>query len=403
MKTSKKHSPKFATPRRIPHVLLLVETSGILGRGIIEGIGRYVAENGPWSIQYEYRALDTMPPKWLKDWKGDGIITRTFNPQQARVLQSTRLPRVELLGMPKYGIAEVRGDFSGEARLAVDHFWNRGLRNFAYFAGGDAWWIRENIECFSRVLGERGYSCEVYHDPICGQDMRSWNESYVPNLKQWLGDLPHPVGILTPGDIYAVHLLTICREMGLAVPEEIAIIGRGNDPVICNTVRPTLSSLELDVRRIGYEAARTLDMKMAGEKVPDVVYIPPIHVATRQSTDLMILEDADLVQAMQFIRNFACKGIEVPDVAEHVGISRRVLERRFLHYLGRTPKAEIMRVRIEHAKMLLAKTDRLRDSISQRCGFNSPQYFSKVFHRLVGIRAQDYRKMSRISRDPGME
>jgi LacI family transcriptional regulator len=117
----------------------------------------------------------------------------------------------------------------------------------------------------------------------------------------------------------------------------------------------------------------------------------------------MVIEDADLVQAMQFIRNFACKGIEVPDVAEQVGISRRVLERRFLHYLGRTPKAEIMRVRIEHAKMLLAKTDRSRDSISQRCGFNSPQYFSKVFHRLVGIRAQDYRKTSRISRDHSME
>ena len=100
-------SPK---PCHIPRVLLLVETAGVLGRGIIEGIGRYAVENGPWSIQYEYRALDTMPPQKLKDWKGDGIITRTFNAKQAKLLQCSKLPRVELLGLPKYGIArsEVR-------------------------------------------------------------------------------------------------------------------------------------------------------------------------------------------------------------------------------------------------------------------------------------------------------
>jgi LacI family transcriptional regulator len=164
-------------------------------------------------------------------------------------------------------------------------------------------------------------------------------------------------------------------------------------------VRPTLSSLELDVRQIGYEAARVLDRKMAGKRVPDAVFIPPTHVAVRQSTDLMIIEDADVVQAMQFIRDYACAGIDVLRVADEVGLSRRVLERRFFQYLGRTPKAEIMRIRMDRAKMLLAQTDKSRESIAQKTGFDSPEYFSKAFHKLVGMKPQAYRKIRRVLRD----
>ena len=86
-------------------------------------------------------------------------------------------------------------------------------------------------------------------------------------------------------------------------------------------------------------------------------------------------------------------------VADEVGLSRRVLERRFLQYLGRTPKAEIMRIRIERAKMLLAQTDKSRESIARRCGFASPEYFSMAFHRLVGMKPQAYRKIRRVLRD----
>jgi LacI family transcriptional regulator len=386
-------------PRGIPHVLLMIETSGSLGRGIIEGIGRYAAENGPWSIKYEYRALDTMPPQWLKNWKGDGIIARTFNAKQAKMLRDTKLPQVELLGLPKYGTAEVRTDFVEEAQLAVDHFWNRGLRHFAYFSCGEAWWIKYCFEAFSDLVKGRGCRCHLYKTPICGQNMRSWNERYVPHLIKWLRGLPRPIGILTPNDIYAVHLLDICREIKIAVPEEMAILGRSNDTVICETVRPTLSSLDLGVRRVGYEAARMLDLKMAGKRVPAEVLVSPNRVEVRQSTDLMVIKDSDVVQAMQFIRDHACTNIDVPRVAEQVGLSRRVLERRFQQHLGRTPKEEITRIRIETAKMLLARTDKSREAIARRCGFASPTYFSMAFHRLVGMKPQVYRTAQRVSRD----
>jgi LacI family transcriptional regulator len=388
-------------PHHIPHVLLLIDTAGAFGRGVVEGIGRYAVENGPWSIKYEYRSLDSLPPKWLEQWQGDGIITRTVNAKQANLIQATNLPHVELLGHPKFGVAEVWYDSIVDGQKAVEHFLDRGLRHFAYFTFGKAWWIERHREAICKNLKERGYECHIYRTSTRERNMPVWDERQLPNITEWLHALPRPIGVITPGDLHAVCLLDICRELHIAVPEEMAILGRGNDAMICETVRPTLSSIDLDARRLGYEAARMLDQKMAGKPVADLILIPPTHVAVRQSTDLMVIEDTDVVQAMRFIRDYACNGIDVPRVADEVGLSRSFLERRFIKFLGRTPKAEIIRIQIERAKMLLAQTDKTLDRIAQKCGFTASEYFSRAFRREVGMTANAYRKMRRISRESG--
>jgi LacI family transcriptional regulator len=286
-----------------------------------------------------------------------------------------------------------------EGDMAAEHFFNRGLRHFAYFSYGIAWWTRLYQEGFRKALDNRGFDCSIYRPSTRERNVMVWNERQLPCVIEWLKSLPRPVGILTPGDLHAARLLNICRGLKIAVPEEIAILGRSNDPVICETMRPTLSSMDLDARQVGYVAAGMLDRMMAGEKTNELILVPPSHVEVRQSTDLMVIEDADVVQAMQYIRDFACTSIDVPRVAEEIGLSRRVLERRFQQYLGRSPKEEIMRIRIETAKMLLARTDQSRENIARRCGFASPTYFSMAFHRLVGMKPQAYRKMRRVSRD----
>jgi LacI family transcriptional regulator len=189
--------------------------------------------------------------------------------------------------------------------------------------------------------------------------------------------------------------------LNLAVPEEVAILGRGDDRVICETVHPTLSSIDLDARRIGYEAAAMLDRWMGGKPPKELVSVPPSHVVVRQSTDLVAINDADVAKAVRFIREWACRGIDVARVAEEVGLSRRAVERRFLEHLGRAPKAEIMRVRIERAKMLLAQTDHSGEAIARKCGFASLIYFTRAFRREVGMTTRAYRKMRRVSRDWG--
>lgn len=395
----KKKRSAMPRHRRLPRVLLLIDTAGAFGRGIVEGIGRYAQENGPWLIQYQYRALDSLPPQWLKEWRGDGIISRTVNSKQAKSLQATKLPLVELLGGPKLGVTNVKGDEFLDGRMAADHFLDCGLRQFAYFSYVEAWWNDLLRDAFRKVLADRGYDCHIYHPMTRQRNVSVWHEGQRPGLIKWLRSLPRPIGIYTPSDLHSVCLLDMCMELNIAVPEEIAILGRGNDAVICDTVHPTLSSLDLNSPRVGYEAAGMLDRMMAGKPVEDVVRIPPSHVVVRQSTDLIAIEDADVAQAVRYIRQFACKGIDVARVVEEVGLSRRTLEMRFCRCLGRSPKAEILRVQIEHAKMLLARTDNTSESIARKCGFSSLEYFTTAFRRMVGMKPQVYRKRRVLPHD----
>jgi LacI family transcriptional regulator len=380
--------------------LLLVDTAGAFGRGIVEGIGRYASEHGPWRIQYQYRALDSLPPQWLTAWKGDGIISRTNNAEQARALRGTKLPFVELLGDPKFGLPQhVKGDPAGEGRMVVDYFLNCGLRQFAHFGDEATWVIKILREAYCRAAEEQGQKCYVYDCPTHEPNAALWTASQRRGLAKWLRSLPRPIGVHTPSDLHSVFLLEMCAECNIAVPEEVAILGRGNDPVICETVYPALSSVDLNPRRTGYEAASLLDKMMAGKKWKEPIVVPPSHVVVRKSTDLLAIEDRDVAHAVRYIRQYACKGIDVPRVVEEVGLSRRTLELRFFQYLGRSPKAEILRVQVEQAKMLLTRTDKSSESIARLCGFSSLEYFATAFRRTVGMQPQAYRKTRLISHD----
>lgn len=395
----KKDRSAMPSPKHIPRVLLLVDTAAPFGRAVIKGVGRYALENGPWSIQFVYRVLDSLPPQWLKAWHGDGIISRTVNLKQARILWKTKLPLIELHGHPKIGESQIRVDVVKVAQMAAEHFLSCGLRQFGFFSYGEAWWIKSYRDAFSQTIEERGYDCHCYIPPPSEPSIPTWRESQRPGLTKWLRALPRPIGIFTAGDIHSAFLLDFCRELNISMPEELAILGMGNDSVLCDTVRPTLSSLDVDAQRVGYEAARLLDRMMAGKPAKDVVYVPPSHVVVRQSTDLVAIEDADVAQAVRIIRESACTGIDVAQVAQNVGLSRRSLERRFRQFLGRTPKDEIMRVRIEQAKLLMVQTDQTTAGIARKCGFSSLGHFTKAFRRVVGIKSQAYRKMRRSSRD----
>ena len=332
----------------------------------------------------------------VQNWRGDGIISRTINLKTAKILRATHLPIVEMHGSEKIGDAQVKADLKLIGIMAAEHLVNNGFRHFGYFTYGETAAVRDHRNCFCNALRAKGFECHLYPALAIKELVPHWDERLRPALEKWLRSLPRPIAIFSYGDTYAVRLLNLCRELNLAVPEEIAVLGSGNDSMICETIRPTLSSIDLDSKRIGYEAARLLDRKMAGKITNELVLIPPSHIEVRQSTDLMVIDDPDMVQAMRFIRNNGCLGIDIDVVAEEVGLSLSGLSRKFHKYLGRTPKSEIMPpVRIEYAEKLLSQTDRNCASIAKKAGFNSPGNFVRAFHREVGMTPNAYRRIDR--------
>ena len=374
-------------------MLLLVETSRAYGRGLVEGIARYAEEHGPWSILYEERGLTDPLPRWLRHWRGDGIIARTVHRADTAKLVATRLPVVELYAYNEPRLPRVRPDEAEIARLAVEHFLDRGLHGFAFFSTQRAHWIDGRRRAFEEKLRQCGHSCHNFSfTPAARPASRKPHRIDDRSVIRWLRRLPKPCGVFCASDFFAARLVRTCRACGIVVPDEIAVLGVDNDAVFCGVSLPQLSSIDLGSARIGHEAAALLDRLMAGRSPPKMaVCVAPQRVIVRESTDILAIDDPDIAQAARLIREKACGQLRVAQVAAAVGLSRRTLEQRFQRVLRHTPKEEILRVRMEQAKTLLATSTAAVAQVAKQSGFKSPKYFARAFRQRIGVTPQAYR------------
>ncbi|MEI7729800.1 MAG: DNA-binding transcriptional regulator [Verrucomicrobiota bacterium] len=380
--------------RTRPKVALLIETSNAYARGLLDGIVAYLRENHPWSIYLAEHGRGDHPPAWLLNWRGDGIIARIENRHIAHAVAALRLPVVDVSAarlLP--ALPWVETDDAEYARLAAEHLLERGFKSFGYCGDDRFNWSKWRAEHFARLIREQGHTCAVYAP---AKRSRGNAESQVEDIAAWVSGLPKPVGVMACYDLRGQQVLDACRRRNIAVPDEVAVIGVDNDELLCSLSDPPLSSVIPNTRRTGYEAAALLDRMMAGKKVQSLTHlIPPLGVATRQSTDVLAVEDRNIVQAVRYIREHACDGITLKEVLRAVPQSRRVLESRFKKLIGRTPHEEILRIQFNRVKQLLTETDLSLALIAERAGFQHTEYLSVAFKREFGLPPSEYRTLNR--------
>jgi LacI family transcriptional regulator len=159
---------------------------------------------------------------------------------------------------------------------------------------------------------------------------------------------------------------------------------------------PPLSSVEQGARAIGYQAAALLDRLMAGEKTPELrMQVEPEGLVTRRSSDFWAIADVYVSEALRFIREHACEGIQVADVVAAIAVSRSTLESHFRRAMGRTLHAEIQRVQIECARRLVATTELPLKEVAAAAGFSYVQHMTTLFRQHTGQTPAQYRKHSR--------
>jgi LacI family transcriptional regulator len=378
------------------HLALLIETSGSYGRGLLQGIARYNREHGGWSTFVRPQGIADPPPAWLETWRGDGVIARIHTAEMAQMLLSLDVPVVNLRGMvPGLPFPNVTVDNAQVARLAAQHLLDRGLEHFAFCgrpAGGNPV-LDQRYTSFTRQIRQAGRHCHTFNGDA--DDCAGWDQAQE-RLVEWIAALPKPVGIMACNDERGLEVLDACRRCAAAVPDEIAVIGVDNDEALCNLSTPPLSSVDVNAEGVGYAAAELLDRMMAGEKAPArsatrPIKIAPRGVVTRRSTDVIASEDEEVRRAAWYIRANACKGLQVMDVLEHVGLSRASLQLRMKRTIGRTIHQEIQRVRLATARKLLAMSDLTIKQVARESGFASVQYMTRVFHATTGETPARYR------------
>jgi len=384
--------------RNRPSVALLVETSNAYARGLMDGIVAYQREHELWSIYVGEQERGARPPAWLRNWKGDGIIARIETEAIAAVVRRMRVPTVDVSAARKVrNIPWVETDDRELARLAARHLIDRGFRSLAYCGEPHFNWSRWREQHFTLSAQEAGCECHVFDGKSSSEKDYSWTRERR-RLMSWVQNLPKPVGVMACYDFKGQQLLDVCRELDIAVPEQVAVIGVDNDVRLCRLCTPPLSSVIPDTHRTGYEAAQILDRMMRGETVgTEGVLIPPLGVAERQSSDVYAIDDPDIAAALRYIREHACEGISVTDVLHSVPLSRRMLEHRFLKLVRRTPHAEIIRIRMERAGRLLRETDLSLAEIASRAGFADANYLSVAFKKQMGVSPRAYRAELRSS------
>ena len=379
-------------------VVLLVETSRSSGRSILQGIIRFAQENHCWSFFHQERSLYDPLDGSVRKWKPDGVIARIENQRLADQLRALKVPIIDLLGwIPLQKIPSFGNDREKISRMAYQHFKENGFKHFAYCGYPGLDFSDQRGEHFRNIALEDGQKIHLFFDePRYGRliDHEMKGFSHEKQILRWLHSLPKPVGLLACNDLRAQQLLTLCEINGLLVPEEIAILGVDNDPILTELCSPTLSSIELNNELLGLESAKLLQQMMLGEKVScHKRLIPPKKVVRRRSSDAFAFDNPDLALAKRFIQSSACSRISVGDVCDHVNISSSTLKRLFRDQLKRTPKEEILRVQIENAKELLGLTMLSLKEIALRTGFLNPESFGKCFRKVTGMTPGTYRRM----------
>ncbi|MDO9343476.1 XylR family transcriptional regulator [Pseudomonas pergaminensis] len=380
----------------VHRIALLFNGSKIYDRGIIAGIGNYLSSTrASWDLFLEEDFLCRL--KGIERWQGDGIIADFDDPLIGEALAGSKVPVVAVGGSyedvrdyPK-GVPYVATDNAALMKLAYEHLIEAGVTRFACFSLPQAEanrWAQEREKAFKRLLQRDGLPVQIYRG--LGTSAPLW-DSAVEQQIAWLHSLPKPIGIIAVTDARARQLLQACLTAGIAVPEEVALIGIDNDPLTRTLTRVPLSSVIQGTETMGRTAAALLHQMLHGKPCRgEQILVPPDAINVQASSLHQPLGNPYVMQALLFIRQYACQGIKTAQVAAYVGVSRSSLEAHFRKARGCSVHDEILRFKLASAAKGLQGNQLAIADIARQCGFKSAQYLHTVFRREFGCTPREY-------------
>ncbi len=369
---------------------------------MLYGIARYAQSHGPWHFAHQDEPVEGQLPPWLTTEPWDAAVVRIDGEELCEPFRRLDMPVVDVAGLDVYdGIACVTFDGEAAGKMAADHLIECGLEHFAFYGVPGIRYSEDSLRGFSKEVDISGRTVRSY---LCGWRPERIHATFretlglgpEADLTHWIASLPKPVGLFACNDFRAYEVLEACRVLELSVPEDLAIVGLGNDEVLCELNSTPLTSVDPNAQRIGYDAAAWVDSVLAGRAVSlSPRRIEPLGVVARKSTDILYLNDEVVTRAVRFIRKNIHSHPRVEDVRSHVGLTRRTLERRFAAELGRSPSEEIARVRLKRLTRLIATTNLSVAELARAVGFDHAESAFRFFKSQTGATIGEFRAAHR--------
>ncbi len=375
----------------MPHVAILLESTYATHTQILRGILRFTQLHTPWTLDVRMGRAGEPTSFDAEPWNVDGVIANRLPPKLAALIRRYRTPTIVLndIGADVRPLARILCDNVAIAHLAADALAGAGFRNFAFVGerSGIPWSVARE-QAFAAEIARRGFPCHVY------QTDRDDGSESKRHLEEWLLGLPRPTALFAAYDIRARQVLDACHVAGLAVPDDIAILGVDDDEVICETATPTLSSIPLSTEDAGLRAAELLDRALATRRrlrsVTDILFAGT-RVVARRSTARDAVADALVRRCRALMEANIGRPFNVTDLVASLDVSRRTLETRFRAATGHSLNAEITDMRIRRAKRMLAKSSLTQSAIAVACGFCDASHLNVIFHRHCGAPPSAFR------------
>lgn len=381
-------------------VALMLKAKGAYGRDIIAGVCDYTRSTRlSWDLLlYEEFRSRTQS---ILSWNGDGVIADFDDPELVGLLSDGHLPVVGVGGSYQResdyppGIPYVATDNARLVDLAYEHLIDMGLQRFALYSMPPAptnKWAQEREARFRHRVEADGMTAEVFNG--LATFAGDWGP-IIDNIVDWLRTLPKPVGIIAVTDARARQILQACTMDEIAVPEEVAIMGIDDDPLLRMLTRIPISSVAQGTRKMGKVAAGMLHRQLTGAPITNLrVLVPPEGINPLASSRHRPIGHPYVMRALHFIRQFAAQGAKVAQVAEYVGVSRTTLENHFRNQFGSTVHDEILAFKLQLACDLLQNGELSCAEVAERSGFTTVQYMYAVFRRELGCSPLEYQAES---------
>ena len=243
----------------------------------------------------------------------------------------------------------------------------------------------------SVAVAEYGSICHLLESPWSERPSDYWVKD-ISRIRDWIQSLPKPIGIMAVNDVRALHLIEACNQLGVAIPEQVAVLGVDDERTLCDLALPRLSSILPDCHRIGFLAAELLDDMMSGGdyKVKRIA-LPPKKVIARPSTDTLSVDDVLVVKALSIMASKRGAQLSIDDIANKLKVTRRTLEKRFESALNRSLSESMRWESIKRIQKLLVDTDLTLDQIARLTDYANSEGLKLMFKNNVGMSPGLYR------------
>lgn len=318
-------------------------------------------------------------------------------------LSNLGVPQVWFADPAEVSTPRIVIDHAAVGDIAARHLRATGFQHFAFLGLANDRASQLQLAGFLRPLQRAGLPCTSLllqasstADPKAPAPSKS---ELATSIATWVQGLPTQTAVHCANDELAAHVSLACQAKHRSIPNDIAVLGVGNDEWWCVFPTVALSSIALPYREQGVKSAQLLSRLMRGDSAPPPQQLlRPGEVVARGSTLTFAKAHPAAQRAIRFMREHAYRGISVQEVLDHSKLSRRSLENHVRAVLGHAPHQELVRLRVERAVHLLDSSALPLQEIARTCGFSDGRQMSETFRRHLAMTPSQYRRRQRRAR-----